>query len=259
MNSIRYLYLPSNGSYDVFPNNTAGDWTTMLEMPMDLSDGKYEVGLAEIQFIRSLPTLTKTTFSVTLPNGSKRNFTLSTSGVASVSDMIEAINTAIPSTYKAYVSLSYDMTTFKAKVSVAKDYKLEIPNEWVNVLGFMTNTFSARGRKKNVEAMRIADLYQGTYNLYVFSNISQPIPVGSKTKPLLGIVSIPKGQRSEPEVVTNTYTTPMFLPVTESYIQTIRIYLTDDIGNPIHFKLEPTTVKLALRKVTANAAAAVIA
>ena len=41
------VYLPSNTSSDVFPNNTASDYTTRFDTPLELK-GQWEVGLESV-------------------------------------------------------------------------------------------------------------------------------------------------------------------------------------------------------------------
>ena len=121
---------------------------------------------------------------------------------------------------------------------------MEIPDEWAKILGFQAKRFINNTQTGD----HIGDLYQGVYNLYVYSDIVQPIPVGNSSQPLLGIISIPKGVRQEPEVVTKTFTNPMRLRLANSRIETIRIYIKDDLGNDVQFRIEPVIVRLSIRR-----------
>ena len=47
------LVLPSNSSYKYFPNNTLTEYTVKLPYSIDLSKGRWEVGLEEIMFYKS--------------------------------------------------------------------------------------------------------------------------------------------------------------------------------------------------------------
>ena len=68
----RHIILPSNASNDVFPTNRTDDYTTVLNDPIDLEQGNYQVALQEIQFIRSLPTVSIPTFVVTSGTANRR-------------------------------------------------------------------------------------------------------------------------------------------------------------------------------------------
>ena len=70
----RHIILPSNASNDVFPTHRTDDYTTVLNDPIDLEQGNYQVALQEIQFIRSLPTVSIPTFVVTRAATIHRNF-----------------------------------------------------------------------------------------------------------------------------------------------------------------------------------------
>lgn len=49
-------------------------------------------------------------------------------------------------------------------------------------------------------------------------------------------------------MVTKSFTNPMYLPFANSRVETIRIYIKDDYGNPVHFRIEPVIVRLSIKK-----------
>ena len=53
-----YITLPSNASHDIFPENTPGSYKINLPYPVELN-GKWEVGLSEIQYTKSWYNITK--------------------------------------------------------------------------------------------------------------------------------------------------------------------------------------------------------
>ena len=54
-----YLTLPSDGSIDVYPDNTLSTFTNRLVQPVDLTEGEWEVGLMEMMFPTALDNIDK--------------------------------------------------------------------------------------------------------------------------------------------------------------------------------------------------------
>ena len=235
----RHLVLFSNSSNDVFPDNTPSDFTTLLEMPLDLDDGQlYEMALEEITFIRTIPGLRNLSYKV-----GRATVTLKDPTINGIEDFVYQMNNCLNKTQKVLVKFVYSRHTFKVTAEIATNTKVKLSEEWTAILGFSQTTLN-----KTTEGEYMADFYKGVHNLHVFSDITDTIVFGGATKPYLGSVSIPKNELSTPVVVSRTYDTPMYVKVNRSRIDTIRIFITDDGGHPVQFKAEPVTVRLSLRK-----------
>lgn len=248
MSTERHIILPSNASNDVFPNNRADDYTTLLNDPIELEQGNYQVALQEFQFIRALPTVSTPSFTVATGTLIRRAYTVITlqrTNFGTINAFVEHINQRINSfaQFKNKVSFTYNALTSRVTITLSPGFITSIPPEWVSILGFTGQRvlITTTGAKP-------ADLYKGIYNLYIYTDISTPIRIGSVSKQLLGIVSIPKGQRDIPEVVTKTFTNPMYVNTIGDRIETIRIYIKDDHGNAVQFKIEPVIVRLSIRE-----------
>src|SRR6266478_1855849 len=63
-----YVYLISNGSVDLYPNNTASEFRNQIQVPIDFGSQmhKWEVGLSELQIPSTFYNVTKSvnTFSI---------------------------------------------------------------------------------------------------------------------------------------------------------------------------------------------------
>lgn len=245
-----HMILTSNSDMDLFPSNNASDFTTVLREPLDLSDATYELALSELQFINAIPTLQDKTFEIGKSEAGTegyvwRDIVIDTGSLSSVTDLVTAINASLRKRRitKLNVAFIFDPATFRVKVTIGNNYAVRIPQEWARVMGFSAESFT-----QTTQGQYSADLHQGVHSLHVFSDISEKIPVGNRSQSLLGIVGIPNGSRSIADVVIKSFENPMYVKITEQRVQTIRIYITDESGNPIHFKIEPLTVRLSLRK-----------
>lgn len=242
MDRDRHLVLSSNGSSDVFPGNTPSDFTTLLAQPLVLERDEYDLALAEFQFVRALPAVTKATFVVKKQAGDT-NVKIEGRDISTIQGVVKAINAALSKRKLATIKFTFNTETFKTHIKLPAGVTLELSEELAAVLGFTDKNVAATS-----EGQTVADLHHGAYHLYIYCDISEPISVGSKMESLLGIVSIPKGARSEPEVVTKTFTNPMFVKIINSRVETVRIYITDDHKNRVHFKIGPAIARIIVRR-----------
>ena len=146
---------------------------------------------------------------------------------------------------KRYVKIVYNRKTFKVKFTISAGYTITLPEEWAALLGFSDKVID-----QTKEGDFIADFYQGVHNLHVFTDMSEPVIFGGTAKPYLGSVNVPKGDLSEPEVVTKVFEPPMYVRVSKSRFDTIRVYIMDHSGKPAHFRIPPVSVRLSLRRLS---------
>lgn len=157
--------LPSNGSNDVFSNNRAGDFTTLLLQPLDVgSDDSYKVALQEIQFIRAVPTVTSFEFKVVKSTGQNRKVVLKKVNFGNVKSFVREINDRLKALRLSRdIKFVYDEVTFRVNIELEEKASVEIPREWADVLGFNDTVFVAGtvGEKQ-------ADINNGLYNLHIY-------------------------------------------------------------------------------------------
>ena len=215
-----------------------------------LEDGTYEIGLEEFKFILSLPTLTDSYFTVFKPSDRGGRRVNLNSSLTSVSDLVAEMNrvmhTGRGKVFATSINITFDTRLFRVKVHTALNYGVVLPRELSRVLGY-TDQISFRGANE-VTGDTAPDLYRGTYNLFIYTDVGEPISVGNKMESLLGIVSIPKGERSTPKAVTSTFTNPMYVRTMNSRISSIRLYIKDDTSAEVHFRIAPVIARLSVRK-----------
>ena len=89
---------------------------------------------------------------------------------------------------------------------------------------------------------------ENIHALYVYADIVEPQHVGDVMAPLIGYVNVTgkPGDR-----MSHTCNPPIYLPVDKSYIDVIRIRITDERGNDVRFPdlLEHVVLRLHFRKV----------
>ena len=242
MDQERHLVLTSNGSSDTFPGNTPSDFTTQLAQPLNLEDGAYEVALAEFQFVRSQPTINQRVFTVNKPVGAS-NVRLPPTEVTSIQDLVKLINSALSKRQLSVIKFTFNTQTFKTEITIPANYSVELSDELAAVLGFANKVVAV-----TASGDAVSDLFQGAYHMFVHSDISEQIAVGDKMERLLGIVSIPRGSRSEAGVITKVFTNPMFVKIMNNRVDSVQVHIKDDLKKPVQFKLGPSIARLIIRK-----------
>lgn len=241
-----HIYLSSKSCLNIFPDNKPDTFTNLLPEPLNLSHGRYEVSLEEIQFVMALPTLKELEF--TIINNSRSSpvttaVTLNKQSPESIVEFVKLINSVIPPSLKNKVKFGHTNGSMLTKAKVSSGYKIVIPEEWKQILGFDEITLEG-----DVTGVRPADICNGVHTAFVVCDISRPVPLGDRYRNVLGCLELPSGRRNTPTVVSKI-STPSFVPIIDDYIQTITISLTDETGNPLPLRLHPTTVKLVIRRI----------
>ena len=94
-------------------------------------------------------------------------------------------------------------------------------------------------------ANRAADINQGFYALYVYSDLVQPQVVGDSLVPLLRAVPV-KGK--DGDYIHHNYVAPMYLPLQRNYFSTVEINIRDDTGQPVSFETGKVIVTVHIRR-----------
>ena len=240
-----YVTLPSNSSFDYYPDNTLNDFTTKLFKPIDLS-GEWEVALTEISFPHSF-------YNVNAPynrilysgDGTRRNAKLITVPPGYYNDLDELFLTMhelMDELGKANIKLILNKNTQKVRVKLQHDAYVEFHPELMAILGFPNRDILIR---QTTEADLPVDINGGMYSLYMYTDIIEDQLVGDAFAPLLRIVHMDK--KSCGDVITQTYQSPHFVKVRMKRFDTIAVRIRRDTGEKILFQRGKIIVKLCFR------------
>ena len=239
-----YLTLPSNSSFDYFENNTVTNYVTKLCKPINLQ-GDWEVGLAEIQYPHTWYNINPSDVVMRLKT-SKGAPVYNTRLKPGLYDTprklirsLNALNEMVPDSRN--ILFFYDSITRKVTLDVAEDAWIEL-NDTLKLLLGMDKSIYGEGEHVG---RRVVDVNQGFYSLYVYCNLVQPRPVGDTEAPLLRIVPVEGG---DGEIVTKTYQTIQFVPVSLLNFETVEIDIRKDTGLKVPFERGKLVVTLHFRR-----------
>lgn len=112
------------------------------------------------------------------------------------------------------------------------------------ILGFAKTHY--KGPHTRLTAESAPTMHQGIFHLYIYCDLCAPIRVGNMLVPLLRSVEVPSGEKWG-KVTSVRFQRPMYLPLTKSCINSVKIELFDDTGHPIQFQEGRTVATLHIR------------
>jgi len=239
-----YLTLPSNSSFQFYPDNTLTRYFTQLPQPMELQ-GAWEVGLVEIQYPHTWCNIQEDQIWYKLrteTDGPVHKVHLSSGFYQSASKLTKYLNEAkemLPEQHK--ILFLHDEVTKRATVDVDYGADIELSLSLQSILGMTERKFTA-GRHRG---SRVIDIDRGFYGLYVYCNLVEARPVGDVLAPLLRIVPI-KGK--DGDMVTKTYENIHYIPLQHKHFHTVEIDIRTDTGKPIPFERGKVVVTLHFKK-----------
>lgn len=239
-----YLWLPSNSSMDRFPDNTLTEYRVQLPQCIRLAD-EWEVAVTEIQYPHSWKNVHGDKWNrFYIEDGQAvKYFDLPPGHYTTVSSVIKNLNGALKdSPYEKKLWFTYDKLSRRITVHIEGGIKM-----FFSDLGPMLGLDYSIFYDKTTTAPREVDLDHGFHNLYVYCDIVETQFVGNAQVPLLRIVPV---EGNDGERVTNTFTSPQYLPVSRKEFETIEVNIRRDSGEIVPFEAGRLLVTLHFRRAS---------
>ena len=228
---------------DVFPDNSLTSFTTRLKHPVQL-EGQYKVALTEIMFPINWKFRPDANIIVSDDNKEKKRteiFEIKFYAYDSVQDLFININEFMKRK-NVPLTFFYNKSQLKASINLTAPWNIEFTNGLQKELGFKYTKIQASGINSQFTATEKIYPQLNTINgLYVYTDIVEHQYVGDESAPLLRVVSV-DNRATFGDIVNTIYSSPHYVPV--SYIETIRVDIRDDIGDPIQFSSGKVLIKL---------------
>ena len=243
-----YITLPSDGSKDVFPRNTAAHFKTRLATPISLV-GEWDVALYEIHYKRLWCVINpidaeivyefKTPSTTEESSPHRASVYLYQGYYSTIDEVITSLNYIFNKLKTAQnldrvPQFGYNSRQRKAHVDLQPGESLHFKPKLATMLGFTTNPIHCGNESFKYHGADLFNLDETIHTLYVYCDIVENMPVGSDEAPLLRIVGVDAKQG---EIVRKTYDNPMYIPVRIKKFDTVEINIksnTDEL-NPFHF------------------------
>lgn len=238
-----YVTLPSDGSIDVYPDNTLSHFFTKLPRPIELT-GQWEVGLVELIYPRMWNNVTTDSnkYEINLGTGVKKIGHISPGFYESPTDIINALPKQIQ------VKLAYNKHSKKVQVQLTNGATIKFSGGLAENLGFMSDEIIGENHipasTVTIESPYVADPNVDLHLLYVYTDIIQAEMVGGSLAQLLRIITV---SGKDGEMVLASYDRPHYCPVSRRNFQSIEIVIRTHTGRLVSFDRGKLIVKLHFR------------
>ncbi len=250
MNSF-YLTLPSNSSFQYFPDNTLAHFTTHLPHAINL-EGAWEIGLAEIQYphnwynVKAKDAKKDVCVKVKHPPAVEIIETHLEDGLYEdpqqfVGTLDRRLADMIMRSTETTPVFQYGDTSQRATVAVPEGTKVELSQPLQSMLG-MEQCELEEGQHTGTKPV---DLQGGFYSLYIYCDLLEPRIVGDAQVPLLRIVPI---EGTQGQMVTKTYENLQYIPMLKKNFRTVELYIMTDTGELVAFNPGKLVITLHFRR-----------
>ncbi|CAH1240726.1 Hypp6082 [Branchiostoma lanceolatum] len=259
-----YVTLPSDGSMDVYPDNTLSTYMTKLSHPIDMK-GEWQVALAEIQYPHTWMNVREgenmLVFFMTDEKDEEDGREYEIVKIAAgyykdIFQIMEALNEAAslryPDLFKQHDMFAYSMA--------AKRVTMVLPPMTVNATTTKTYLMGSLAKKLGwgvksaiygswIQATHAPNLNDGLESLYVYCDHVQHRLVGGVKVPLLRIV---KAEGEDGAVIDHDIRVPQYIPLARKRFETIEINIRDHFGEPVPFERGRVIVTLHFRQLRSS-------
>lgn len=259
------MTLPSNSSMDVYQNNTAAKYTTILPSHIDLV-GEWEVGLYEVAFPAQFDNVDKDSHWIQL---NQTKVSLPVGHYDHVIDMLtvfmekadEDHDLPIGELYisphigrpeevmdRAKINIVYEEDRQKVILYLPNNTNVKFSAALVDTLGLLRHEFLQATTLSGGKAARIPRC-RPFPTAYVYADIVDPVVVGDVQVQLLRTVNLDVDDK-DTQLIHHIYTSPLYVPIGKKHFETIEINIMTDTGQPMPFIEGHSLVVLHFRRTS---------
>jgi len=252
-----YLTLPSDSSSKYYPENTTACFKTKLSNRIDL-DGDYEVGLAQFIYPHSwfnFNNSDKRLFISFRPNDEDEKtirHVFQSGQFPDEKTFVSVLNDWISTANIFGCTFSWDRWDRRIRLLIGnKNGTIHMSKRLANLLGYEDEgPYEARKTSEglfaqNYEPKYTFDLQTGLRMIYIYSDVVSYTPVGDTKAPLLR-VCVTEGRYGD--MISNSFTDIHYVSLARSELDTIEIFISNELGKSVPFEFGKTVVTLHFRR-----------
>ena len=256
-----YITLPSDGSKNIFPSNTAANFKTRLATPISLV-GEWDVALYEIHYKRLWNAIVPIDaeiiyeFKTTTEESSTQRATvyLYLGYYSTIEEVVTSLNNIFGNLKTGQKldrvpTFGYNSRKREFHVDLQPNESLHFKPKLAAMLGITTNPIRCGSESIKYHGEDFFNLDETIHTLHVYCNIIENMPVGNEEAPLLRIVGVDAKQG---DIIRKTYDNPMYVPVRIKKFDTLEIDIKSNTGEHAPFQHSKSEVILHFRKQTSQ-------
>lgn len=246
-----YISLPSNSSFNHYPDNKPGHFYTTLPKNIELS-GDYEIGLSEIIFPNSYNNVHdkslgfKIVFQSVINDEDASNeaqfYYLESGLYPSLNFLTLSLNNLLrKNNFQNIISFRYDNTSKRFFLSIEiTGIKIVLTDTLAEIIGFHETEFEGIQTVSSFSG----DIHLDTFVVYLYCDLVEHRLVGDVLAPLLRTIPIINKLN---DVTHHIYEKPHYIPLAKRHFNIVEILLASDSGKELNFKSGKSVVTLHIR------------
>ena len=236
---------------NVYKNNTAAKYTTILPSPIDL-DGDWEVGLYEIAFPSHFENVSADSHwikfeheRINLPRGKYKHVVevlsymvklIQAAGALPDAEM-HIVKSELPSDLNQNkINIVYEEDRQKVHITVPRRQKIEFSLNMAKLMGMLTHSHFDVTSVRSDHSARVSRRKQFP-TAFVYMDIVEPVVVGDSQVKLLRTVNMDaaNGEDDDVQMIHHIYTSPLYVPLGKKHFESIELNIMTDTGEPMPF------------------------
>lgn len=244
-----YVVLPSNASMKTFADNSQNKFKVKLDTALPLEDGKWSVGLTEIQYPKTWRNLTDGYIEVLTTAERPQKFNFHNGYYPTVDALLRSAHDIfVNARMEKKVFMHHDKTRNRVLIKVNEPISFKFSTNVMNMLGFSgkVDVFSSGFYTSDAP-----DISEGFSSLFVYSDIVENRLVGDVMVPLLRVVPV-RGSPSDPQNIQwESFKHVQYIPVNRTRADTIEVNISRDNGQSVPFESGKVVLTLHFKKTLA--------
>lgn len=249
MNKSFYVVLPSNASYEYFPDNKLHSYKTKIPK-LPINNGSWEVGMTEIQYPARWPNIIDGKVWIKFANGTTSEFRLHDGYYPSVDKLMSELTKIFNNAGCKGISVYFDELRDRSSITVSGDevFGVTFSENILQVMGFekTPGKFFTKGIFWGDFA---SDINDGLAGLFVYTDIVERRLVGDVMVPLLRVVP-GEPSRQAATFKSVSFQNVQYVPVASTHTDSVEVNIRRDDGRPIPFEKGKVSVTLHFRLVS---------
>lgn len=247
-----YLTLPSNSSKNIFPDNKLHSFRIKLQKSLPISQGKWVVGLSEIQFPQSWYNITNAWIRIRVAQNSDPFECMLKDGYyQDIEELLSYIHGILRAAkLEDKIMLNFDKIQNRVIMQVFENSDkstigVTFSQNLLNILGFSKKEGDYYSTGMVLE--KPTDINEGFSALYIYTDIVQDQIVGDVMVPLIRVVPFKNNSKRNHTWVN--FNRVQYLSVLDRQTDSIEINIRRDNGEVIPFQHGKVVVTLHFQRI----------
>jgi len=235
-----YVYLKSDASVDLYPDNTQHSFKVRLREPI-CETGNWVCGLQQIQAEFDFDNVTDGRFHFADVTGKWQQSAINAGRYDTIKQLLTAIQDCVDNVAHGMILLVYDIISGKITVHIKGNSGIFFKNDLAWILGFEDGVVI----DSNVTAKRCVDLMIDYHHLMLYTDLIQPQLVGNHSSELLCIIDL---KTIDGHHYSSEFIRPYYFPIKRNNIQIVEIFIRRESGRIPIFKKGKLNLVLHMKK-----------